>query len=205
MFSIHQRHGGSMRYDTDDARPVAPTRAAIHAFLARHSQGAIRTSLGGAGGCVTVSAYVFRTAGDRQPIASAHAIWRPASGATPVADERALRRAQTRAIRRALADVSDAPNGAFAGRLAGISRDPYADEPALRRVSVAVVPPALRERVADLDALIVAGVRRGLRAERAARWRRDLRALREATPEVLVGLDRAERRLRRWMSRGEPV
>jgi hypothetical protein len=59
----------------------------------------------------------------------------------------------------------------------------------------------LRERLADLDALLEASARWGVRPRRIRRWRQELRALSDAEPETLATLDRAERRLRRWLAR----
>jgi hypothetical protein len=174
-----------------------------------------------------VRARVYRDASDRQPAVTALAALRtPDRYAGPDGTDRALGDAESRAILQALAvlglaDDANPDDGVIAigttmpGHCAAplppagiasrrvVMSDPYE----LRSVPIAASPQrspsalVLRERVADLDALLEASARWGVRPRRITRWRRQLRALSDAEPDTLARLDRAERRLRRWLAR----
>jgi hypothetical protein len=206
---------------------VRPTASlAVHRFYARHAAGAIDIDLTAVDGVTAVRARVYRDASDRQPAVAALASLRlPDRYAGVNGTDRALGDAESRAILQALAvlglaDDPDPDDGVIAigtttpDALAAsvpppgtaskrvVMSDPYDSRPA----SAAKAPRSpsalvLRERVADLDALLAASARWGVRPHRIARWRQQLRALSDAEPETLAALDRAERRLRRWLAR----
>jgi hypothetical protein len=83
--------------------------------------------------------------------------------------------------------------------------DPYDPRRPVRRSTAALraspVAPSLREHIADLDGLIVSALHVGLRPARACAWRARLHALTEASPPTRTAIERAERRLRRWVAR----